>query len=122
MLKTYKELMVWQKAFRLCARVYAVSARFPREERFGLTAQIRRAAVSVPSNIAEGYTRGTTRDYLRFLAIASGSLAEVETQLLLAEELQFSPSESLRQLLDAREETDRMLNALIRSLAGKEGE
>ena len=82
MLKTYKELIVWQKSFRLCTQLYKITRAFPSEERFGLTSQIRRAAVSIPSNIAEGYGRGTTPDYIRFLWMANGSVAELETQLL----------------------------------------
>ena len=81
MLKSYRELVVWQKAFQLCTHVYGLTKRFPPEERYGLTAQIRRAAVSIPSNIAEGYSRNTKRDYLHFLWMANGSLAEIETQL-----------------------------------------
>lgn len=120
MLRTYKDLLVWQKSFRLCVRVYEVSRLFPREERFGLTAQLRRAAVSVPSNIAEGYSRGTRPDYVRFLWVAYGSLGELETQLLLAEELRFGDSEELGPMLMALAEVERMLKALIRSLAEEE--
>jgi four helix bundle protein len=119
MLKTYKDLLVWQKSFRLCVRVYEVSRLFPREERFGLTAQLRRAAVSVPSNIAEGYSRGTRPDYVRFLWVAYGSLGELETQLLLAQELHYGDSAEAGQLLEALAEVERMLRALIQSLAGK---
>ncbi len=119
MLKTYRDLLVWQKSFQLCIRIYRLSRNFPRDERFGLTSQVRRAAVSIPSNIAEGYGRGTTRDYLRFLWVANGSLAEVETQLMLARELQFAPETALNDLLEAMAEVERMLKALIRSLESK---
>ncbi|UCF95102.1 MAG: four helix bundle protein, partial [Desulfobacterales bacterium] len=79
MLKNYKELKVWQKSYQLCLAVYQITAGFPKEERYGLTSQIRRPAVSVPSNIAEGYGRKTTADYVRSLYIAYGSNCELET-------------------------------------------
>lgn len=120
MLKTYKELVVWQKSMRLCKRLYEMTHSFPADERFGLTAQIRRAAVSFPSNIAEGYGRGTTRDYVRFLWMASGSTAEIETQLLLSRELGFLPAEHASEALESLAEVERMLSALIRSLEEKQ--
>jgi four helix bundle protein len=119
MLRSFKELRVWQRSYALCVEVYRLTNRFPREERFGLTAQIRRAAVSAPSNIAEGYSRDTTRDYVRFLWMARGSLAELETQLMVASELQFTEQEESRKMLEGINEIQRMLNALIRSLQGK---
>ena len=119
MLKTYKELGVWQKSFALCLRVYRLTKPFPGDERFGLTSQLRRAAVSVPSNIAEGYNRGSTGDYIRYLWIANGSLAEIETQTLLASELGFVSGDELTALFEAVEELQRMLRALIRSLKSK---
>jgi len=120
MLHSFKELRVWQRSYALCADVYRLTNRFPHEERFGLTAQIRRAAVSVPSNIAEGYSRDTTRDYIRFLWMARGSLAELETQLMIAAELQFTGREASGGMLAEVNEIQRLLNALIRSLKGKD--
>lgn len=120
MLKTYKELLVWQKSFQLCKSLYSATKAFPSDERFGLTAQIRRAAVSVPSNIAEGYERGTTRDYLRFLYIAKGSLSEIETQMLLARDLEFTKGRSVEETIKDIDEVERMLVALIRSLEAKQ--
>lgn len=119
MLRSYQDLKVWQKAFALCVRVYEVTRVFPAEERFGLTSQMRKSAVSIPSNIAEGYARGTTRDYVRFLNIANGSVAELETQLMLARTLKFSNSQSLGSLLADLDEIERMLGSLVRSLARK---
>ncbi len=87
MLKNYKELKVWQRAYQLCLEVYKITKRFPNEERYSLTSQIRRAAVSVPSNIAEGYGRKTTPEYIRFLYIAYSSNCEMETQILLSGDL-----------------------------------
>jgi len=89
-IRDYRDLRVWTAAMDLAQDVYLVSAGFPRAERFGLTAQMRRAAVSVASNIAEGQARGSSADFLRFLAIAAGSLAELRTQLLLAARLGYT--------------------------------
>jgi len=86
-LKNYKELKVWQKSYKLCLEIYRITAKFPKEERYGLTSQIRRSVVSIPSNIAEGYGRKTTRDYIRMLYISYGSICELETQILLAGDL-----------------------------------
>ena len=84
LLKNYKELKVWQKSYELCLEIYRITAKFPKEERYGLTSQIRRSVVSIPSNIAEGYGRKTTLDYVRMLYISYGSVCELETQILLA--------------------------------------
>ena len=90
--KDYRDLIVWQKAMDLVEAIYRTTAAFPREEIYGLTAQMRRAAVSIPSNIAEGNGRNTTRDYLHFLGMAYGSVKEVETQVLIAERLRYIDS------------------------------
>jgi four helix bundle protein len=95
--KHYKELLVWQKGMSLAKTVYGLTAKFPTDERFGLVSQMRRAAISVPSNIAEGQARHGTREFLQFLSHASGSLAELETQLLLSVDMKYcseSDSES----------------------------
>jgi four helix bundle protein len=84
MLKNYKELKIWQRSYQLCLEIYKITKTFPNEERYGLTSQIRRAAVAVPSNIAEGYGRKTTPEYIRFLYNAYGSICELETQILLS--------------------------------------
>ena len=119
MLKNHKDLKVWQKSYRLCLDIYRTTKKFPKEERYGLTSQIRRAAVSIPSNIAEGYGRKTTADYLRFLYIAYGSICELETQLLLSGDLNYVKQENLKALKDGTEEVERMLKALIKSLENK---
>lgn len=116
MLRSYRELKVWRKSFALCKLVYRLSQRFPADERFGLVAQLRRAAVSIPSNIAEGHSRDTTRDYLRFLWMAKGSLAEVETQLMLAKELRLAEEHEIDEALNMADEVGRMLRGLIKSL------
>ena len=116
MLKNYKELKVWQKSYQLCVEIYSITKRFPREERYGLTSQIRRAAVSVPSNIAEGYGRKTTPEYMRSLYIAYGSNCKFETQKLLSRDLAYIKDTEAEELLDKIGEVERMLKALIRSL------
>ena len=119
MLKNYKELKVWQKAYRLCLEIYRVTRNFPREEIYGLTSQIRRAAVSVPSNIAEGYGRQTTREYIQSLYIAYGSNCELETQILLSGDLGYVEAQNFERLQREVEDIERMLKALIKSLGEK---
>ncbi|MCP4247148.1 MAG: four helix bundle protein [bacterium] len=119
MLKSHKELEVWRRSFELAKTVYRITARFPGDERFGLTSQLRRCAVSIPSNIAEGYNRGATGDYIRFLWIANGSLAELDTQLQLAHDLAVAPGTECEPVLDEIAQIERMLRALIRSLKAK---
>ncbi len=119
MLKNYRDLIVWQKSYRLCLELYRITKKYPKEERYGLTSQIRRAAVSIPSNIAEGDGRKTTANYLRSLYIAYGSVCELETQLLLSGDLNYVNKESLKTLKDDTEGVERMLKALIKSLENK---
>ena len=119
MLKNYKDLKVWQKSYRLCLDLYRITKKFPKEERYGLTSQIRRSAVSIPSNIAEGYGKKTTADYLRSLYIAYGSVCELETQVLLSGDLNYVNKENLVALKANTEEVERMLKALIKSLVNK---
>ena len=116
MLKNFKDLKVWQKAYELCLEVYKITKRMPGEERFGLTSQIRRAAVSVPSNIAEGYGRKTKPDYVRSLYIAYGSNCELETQVMLTEDIGFIEAALLEGVKERISEVERMLKALIKSL------
>ena len=113
---SHRDLTAWQKAFQLGMAIYRESGEFPPEERFSLTLQIRRSAVSVPSNIAEGYGRGSTRDYLRFLRTARGSLYEVDTQLLFAVELGYVNQVRHEALQRGVDEVGRLLGGLIRSV------
>jgi four helix bundle protein len=119
MLKSYKDLNVWQKAYELCLKIYSITAQFPKEEKYGLTSQIRRSAVSIPSNIAEGYGRKTTADYIRMLYISYGSVCELETQILLAGDLGFIEKGQLDIRIREIAEVERMLKALIKSLENK---
>jgi four helix bundle protein len=112
----YKDLIAWQKAMDLVVAVYRATAQFPSDERFGLTSQMRRAAVSIPSNIAEGQGRGPSHDFVRFLVIARGSLQEVGTQLELAARLGFLPDADHGPLCDSLGELARILGGLIRSI------
>ena len=116
-IKSYRDLIVWQKAMDLVEMVYQVTKGFPKEEHYGLTNQLRRAAVSVPSNIAEGQARNSTAEFRNFLSIARGSLAEVETQLLIAERLKYIDSEKLGEILNIQTEINKMTNALMNKLA-----
>ena len=119
MLKNYKELKVWQRPYQLCLEIYKITKRFPNEEKYGLISQIRRAAVSVPSNIAEGYGRKTTPEYIRFLYIAYGSNCEMETQILLSRDLGYIKTGKLEIIKEKVREVERMLKALIKSLEKK---
>lgn len=122
MIHSYKELIVWQRAMELAAETYDVTEEFPKEETYGLVSQMRRAAVSIPSNIAEGRHRGTKKEFIQFLRIALGSTGELETQMEIArmlpktKKIDFSRSESL--LL----ETGRMLRSMIQKLNPKSEE
>ncbi len=119
-IRSYKDLVVWQRAFALGAEIYRLTAGFPNEEKFGLTSQLRRACLSIASNIAEGYGRGSRAEYLRFLRIARGSLYEVETQMLFAVELKFIVTEQFDSIAEMINETARVLSGLIRRLDGNE--
>jgi four helix bundle protein len=116
-IQSYRDLRAWQHAMQLAESVYAASRRFPVEERSGLTLQLRRAAVSVPANIAEGWGRGMRKEYAHFLRIARGSLCEAETQLLLAHRFGFLDDEAIRTLLQQADGTSRLISNLIRALA-----
>ena len=115
-MKTYRDLIVWQKAMVLVTEIYKVSKSFPRREDYGLTSQLRRCAVSIPSNIAEGYGRNSRNEYIRFLQIASGSLYELQTQLEIAANLGYLKKDEFELLYESTREIERMLSVLIRRL------
>jgi four helix bundle protein len=117
--QNYQDLIVWQKAMDLAEMIYSVACQLPKEERFVLSDQMRRAAVSIPSNIAEGNSRHSTKDYVRFLSIARGSNAELQTQMLLCVRLHFLQTADVKPVMTLSEEIGKMLNALIRSLTPK---
>ena len=115
-LDSYRDLLAWQKAMDLVVAVYELSKTFPHDERWGLTAQVRRAVLSVPSNIAEGYGRQQRGEYMHQLSIANGSLKEVETQLIVAGRLQYVDREQTRPAWDLTQEVGKLLSRLIQSL------
>jgi four helix bundle protein len=108
----YKELVVWQKSLLLVKHIYTVTRSFPSSELYGLTSQMRRAAVSVPSNIAEGQARNSPKEFAQFLAVAGGSLAELETQMIIAKELGYATQSQFDGFSPLHGEVSRMLNSL----------
>ena len=114
--RSYKDLVAWQKSKDLVTAFYRASQRFPKEEIFGLVSQIRRSAVSVPSNIAEGHARTSRKEFQYFLSNARGSLAELETQLTIAHQLAYIDETEINQLLDRLGEVGRILNGLLTAL------
>src|SRR5437868_11266056 len=115
-IKSYRDLLVWQKAIDLVVDAYRATAPFPKSETYGLTSQIRRAATSIPANIAEGYGRGSRKEYVQFLTFAQGSLKELETHFIVAEKLSYLTAVQMNRLLSQTDELGRMLGSLIRKL------
>ena len=113
---SYRDLIVWRKAMDLVRQVYVLTRPFPKEENFGLTSQMRRAAVSIPANVAEGQARGTTGEFRQFLGIARGSLAEVETLIELSRDLGYTTEQNVEPLLAATIEVNKLLNGLLKAL------
>ena len=118
-INSYKDLNVWQKSMELARIVYSIVKLLPREELYALSDQMRRAVISIPSNIAEGYYRNSTRDYIRFLSIAKGSLGEIETQLMLCEDFGYLKNEQITPALRKCDEIGKMLTMLINNLLSK---
>ena len=116
---SYKDLLVWKKALSLVKTVYKVTQEFPKDEMWSLTSQVKRAAVSIASNIAEGSSKRSTREFIRFLNMSYGSLSELEAQLIIAHELEFINKGDLDAVLIPANEIGKMLNGLIRSLNNK---
>jgi four helix bundle protein len=106
----FKELLIWQKSRNFCSEIYSVTSTFPNDEKFGITNQLRRASVSIPSNIAEGSSRNSNKDFSRFLEIAIGSAYEIETQLLIASDLGFIKSEKLVLIINQLDEIIKMIS------------
>ena len=115
--RNYKELLVWQRAMELACEAYALTGRLPKEEMYALGDQIRRSAISVPSNIAEGYGRNSTRDYVRFLSIARGSRYELEKQLLLCVRLGYIAESDIERAIQLGTEVAKILNVMITKLS-----
>jgi four helix bundle protein len=118
-IKSYHDLKVWQLGMDLTERIYVITASFPSQEMYGLTSQLRRAASSIPANIAEGFGRDSIREYLHHISIAIGSLCEVETFLQLAMRLRYGDESVFQSLIDAYNEEGRMLRGLQKSLKAR---
>ena len=112
-MKTFRDLLIWQKAMSLVTKCYKTTKQLPKEELFGLTSQVRRCSISIPSNIAEGFGRGTNKDYHRFLTIAMGSLFEFQTQIEIAYNLEYISAEEFNSIYEDSRELERMLSAFI---------
>jgi len=116
---SHKDLIVWQKGILLCKVVYKATEEFPKSEIYGITSQMRRSAVSIPSNIAEGRSRKTTKDFLHFLSIALGSASELETQIEIAKELSFLPEQNYIKINQLLAEVSKMIMGLVKKLDAK---
>lgn len=112
-IKSYKDLIVWQKAIKLVKEVFIITDKFPRAELYGIISQMRRAAIAVPSNIAEGYGRKSAKEYAQFYSIAYGSALELETQIIISKELKFTALENFIKADMLLDEVSRMLNSMI---------
>ena len=119
---SYRDLIAWKKGMQLVGAIYDATDSFPQHEIYGLTSQLRRAAVSIPSNIAEGQAHYTNRDFTRFLRLARGSLAETETQILIAQDRRYLPREHADKLIGQTDELGRVLSGLINSMKKLEDE
>ena len=118
-IKTYRDLIVWQKSMALVTEIYKITKMFSKDEMYGLIAQMRRCAVSIPSNIAEGYGRNSSSDYIRFLRITMGSLYELQTQLEISFNLKYLKENSFKRFYESSREVERMLSSLIRTINTK---
>jgi four helix bundle protein len=117
--KDYKELKVWQKGIDIVDKIYSITEKFPKDEMYSLVVQMRRAAVSVPSNIAEGFNRKHTKEYTQFLRTSLGSCAELDTQLIITVRRKYISEDKSKEILKDIEDESRMLSALIRTLSQK---
>ena len=117
--QSYRDLKVWQIGMDIAEAIYELTRDFPKQEVYGLTSQMQRAAVSVPANLAEGHASTTTKDFLRYVGIALGSLAELETHLLLAKRLDYGSPDRIAEMMLTLDELGRMLRALQKSLRAK---
>ena len=116
-MKTFRDLLVWQKSMTLVTEIYKISTGFPKDEAYGLTSQMRRCAISIPSNIAEGYGRNSTNEYIHFLRIATGSLYELQTQIEISMNLNYLKRANFDELYEYSREIERMLGSLIGKLS-----
>lgn len=115
-MKNFKQLLIWQKGLQIAVKSYQLTSQFPKEEKYGLSSQITKAAVSIPSNIAEGSSRSSSKDYNRFLEISLGSTFELETQLLIAEAVNFGETDKRSDLLKEIDEEQKMIMSFMKKL------
>lgn len=115
-IKSFKQLKIWQKGIEIVKQIYHITNKFPKEELYGLTSQMRRSAISIPSNVAEGFKRYHRKEYKQFLHISLGSAAELETQLIIAKELQFINKSVLDEFVEMLDHLSRMISALLNKL------
>lgn len=116
MIKTFRDLKIWQQSMELVTEIYRATSSFPGEEKYGLTSQLRRSSVSIPSNISEGFGRNSQGDFKRFVNISMGSLFELQTQIEVAKNLEFISKEIFENLYDHSREIERMISSFIRTL------
>jgi four helix bundle protein len=116
-IKSYKDLLIWQKGIQLVKEIYLICKDLPKDEVFGLQSQMKRAAISIPSNIAEGYGRNYTQNYIQFIKIARGSLLELETQIIISKELNLISEDTFDKIINLITEENKMLNAFIKSIS-----
>lgn len=116
-IKSYKDLLVWQKGIEIVKEIYLICKDLPKDEVFGLQSQMKRAAISIPSNIAEGYGRNYTQNYIQFIKIARGSLLELETQIIISKELDMISEDKFDKIINLITEENKMLNAFIKSIS-----
>lgn len=116
MIKTYRELIVWQKSMKLVSEIYRITKEFPKNEEFSLSTQLRRAAISIPSNIAEGFGRNTPKEFTRFLYISIGSLFEVQTQIDISLDQKYITNNTHKDIFEKSREIERMICSLIRKI------
>lgn len=119
-MSTFRNLLVWQKSMDLVTKIYKLTHQFPKEELFGLTSQIRRSAISIPSNIAEGYGRDSNKEYLRFLNISISSLFEMQTQIEIAKNINYLNEADFEKLYEDSREVERMMSSFIRKIKERE--
>ena len=118
-IKTYRDLIIWQKSMDLVAAIYKITKTFPKDETYGLITQMRRCAVSIPSNISEGYGRNSSSDYVCFLHIAMGSLYELQTQLEISLNLNYLEAKGFKKFFESSREVERMMSSMIRKISTK---
>lgn len=121
-MKGYRDLIVWQKSVDFVRQIYQLTSRFPEDEKFGLSLQLRRAAISIPSNIAEGQSRKSRKEFVRFLLMARGSVSEIDTQLFISQSLNYINSSDSVSAVQNTQEIGKMINGLIRSLQSESSE